>query len=336
MSTNGSERVSAEKGISRRDAFKAAALAGAALASPQIMVRAAHAAAPMQGMSVPAHYRFKLGDFEITTLNDGLRPGDGPHPTFGGNQPAETVHALLRENLLPETRFVNGFTPTLINTGSELVLFDTGLGGGAREGGLGKTYAALQAAGYTPDQVDLVVFTHFHPDHIGGVMENGAPAFPNARYVAGETEYDFWTAPERMGTPAERVATMVDGMIKPLAEKMTFVKDGGSVASGITAMAAFGHTPGHMIYNVESGGRRVVLTGDTANHFVVSLQRPDWEVAFDGDKAAAAATRKRVFDMIATDRVPFIGYHMPWPAIGFVEKMGEGYRYVPNSYQVVL
>jgi len=322
--------------VSRRDAFKAAAAAGVALAAPQIMVRAAHAAAPMQGASVPAFYRFKMNDFEITTLNDGLRPGDGPHPTFGANQPAETVHKLLEENFLPTTQFVNGFTPTLINTGSELVLFDTGLGGGAREGGLGKTLAALQAAGYTPDQVDVVVITHFHPDHIGGIMENGAPAFPNARYVAGEAEYAFWTAPERAGTPAERVAQMVDGMIKPLADKMTFVKDGGSVASGVTAMEAFGHTPGHMIYRVESGGKQLVLTGDTANHFVVSLQRPDWEVAFDADKAGAAATRKKVFDMIATERLPFIGYHMPWPAIGFVEKMGEGYRYIPNSYQVVL
>lgn len=322
--------------LTRRDAFKAATAAGAALAAPQIMVRAAHAAAPMQGTDVPQYYRFKLGDFEIATLNDGLRPGDGPHPTFGANQPAETVHALLEENLLPTTKFVNGFTPTLVNTGSELVLFDTGLGAGAREGGMGRTLAALQAAGHTPDQVDVVVLTHFHPDHIGGIMENGAPAFPNARYVVGEAEHAFWTAPERAGTPAERVAQMVEGSIKPLAEKTSFVKEGDSVVSGITAMEAFGHTPGHLVYNVESGGRRLMLTADTANHFVVSLQRPDWEVAFDMDKAAAAASRKKVFDMIAADRIPFIGYHMPWPAIGFVEKSGEGYRYVPNSYQVIL
>ena len=327
-------------GISRRTAMKSAFAAGAALAAPlaipQIMSRPAQAKAPMQDGSVAEFFRFKLGDFEITTLRDGIRPGDGPHPTFGSNQEAATVHALLRENGLPETKFANGFTPTLVNTGNELILFDTGLGAGARENGLGKTAAALRTAGYMPEQVDIVVLTHFHPDHFGGLMESGAPAFANARYVTGEAEFNFWTAPERMSGPTENLAKMIDGTVKPLAEKTTFIKDGGAVVSGVTGMAAPGHTPGHMIYMVESGGKQLVLTADTANHFVVSLQRPDWEVVFDADKAMAAQTRMKVFDMIATDRLPFIGYHMPWPSVGFVEKMGEGYRYIPNSYQVNL
>ncbi|HSO46631.1 MAG TPA: MBL fold metallo-hydrolase, partial [Rhizobiaceae bacterium] len=139
-----------------------------------------------------------------------------------------------------------------------------------------------------------------------------------------------------MSGPTENLAKMIDGTVKPLAEKTTFIKDGGAVASGVTGMAAPGHTPGHMIYMIESSGKQLVLTADTANHFVVSLQRPDWEVAFDADKKLAAETRRKVFDMIATDRLPFIGYHMPWPSVGFVEKMGEGYRYIPNSYQVNL
>jgi glyoxylase-like metal-dependent hydrolase (beta-lactamase superfamily II) len=334
--TNSNTTGPRTQAVSRRTAFKAALAAGATLAMPQIMVRPAFANAPMQDGSVAEFFRFKLGDFEITTLRDGVRAADGPHPTFGANQPPETVHALLRENNLPETRFANGFTPTLVNTGSELILFDTGLGAGARENGLGKTAAALKTAGYSPEQVNVVVLTHFHPDHFGGLMENGAPAFANARYVMGETEFNFWTAPERMSGPTEKLAKTIEGMIKPLAEKATFIKDGGAVVSGITGMAAPGHTPGHMIFSIESGGKRVVLTADTANHFVVSLQRPDWEVAFDADKAVAAQTRKQVFDMIAADKLPFIGYHMPWPSVGFVEKMGEGYRYIPNSYQVEL
>jgi glyoxylase-like metal-dependent hydrolase (beta-lactamase superfamily II) len=105
---------------------------------------------------------------------------------------------------------------------------------------------------------------------------------------------------------------------------------------GITGMAAFGHSPGHMIYRLESGGRGLVITADTANHFVLSLQRPDWEVRFDMDKAAAAATRKTVFDMIATERLPFIGYHMPFPSVGFVEKLDTGYRWVQETYQLDL
>src|SRR5690606_34629480 len=108
---------------------------------------------------------------------------------------------------------------------------------------------------------------------------------------------------------------------------------GGEVVPGIGARAAFGHTPGHMIYRLESDGKPLILTADTANHYVLSLQRPDWEVRFDMDKAAAAATRKKVFDMIATDRLAFVGYHMPFPAVGFAEKGAEGYRFVPASYQ---
>jgi hypothetical protein len=140
--TNSNTTGPRTQAVSRRTAFKAALAAGATLAMPQIMVRPAFANAPMQDGSVAEFFRFKLGDFEITTLRDGVRAADGPHPTFGANQPPETVHALLRENNLPETRFANGFTPTLVNTGSELILFDTGLGAGARENGLGKTAAA--------------------------------------------------------------------------------------------------------------------------------------------------------------------------------------------------
>ncbi len=316
--------------------MKFAAAGTLALGAPQIMVRAASAASEMKGLSKPSHYRFKLGGFEVTTLLDGMAPADGPHPIFGMDQPVETVKALLKENHLPEDRFVNGFAPTLVNTGKELVLFDTGLGAGAREGGLGQLTAAMQVAGYTPDQVDVVVLTHMHPDHIGGIMENGSPTFANARYVTGQAEYDFWAAPDRMSGPTERVAKMVDGMVKPLADKTTFISEGGEVVSGITGINAFGHTPGHMIYNIESEGRRLVLTADTANHFVVSLQRPDWEVRFDAQKEVAAQTRKNVFDMIANDRLPFIGYHMPFPSVGFVEKMDVGYRYVPSSYQLDL
>ena len=136
-----------------------------------------------------------------------------------------------------------------------------------------------------------------------------------------------------MGTPAENGHKGVVARVVPLAEKTTFIGDGDAVVSGITAMAAFGHTPGHLAFNVESGGRRMMITADTANHFVLSLQRPEWEVRFDMDKANAAAARKAVFDMLAADRIPFVGYHMPFPSVGFVEKMDMGYRFIPETYQ---
>lgn len=307
------------------------ALGGAGLS---IAAAPARAAAEKLGPSKPSFYRFNLGTFEVTTLLDGQRPGDGPQTIFGTDQTPETVGALLTANFLPADRFVNGFTPTLVNTGKELVLFDTGLGEKARPA-LGNLSDQIRAAGYAPEQVDVVVITHMHPDHIGGVMAGGSPAFANARYVTGTREFEFWTKDAAAGPMAEMSKTITD-MMTPLAEKTTFLDDGGSVVSGITAMAAPGHTPGHMVYQLESDGRRLVITADTANHYVLSLQKPDWEVKFDADKAQAAKTRKSVFGMLAADKVPFIGYHMPFPAVGFVEPMGDGFRYVPASYQLDL
>ncbi|QRI64067.1 MBL fold metallo-hydrolase [Shinella sp. PSBB067] len=322
--------------ISRRSLFLAAGVG--TLAAPLVLHRAAALArsevdATDMRVSPIETRSLKLGSFRILAVRDGIRPSGAPNETFGIGQSADAVAALLEENFLPADRFVNSFTPALVDTGSEVVLFDTGMGEGGRDAGMGRLLEGLKYAGYTPDQVSVVVLTHLHGDHIGGLMEGEKPAFPNARYVTGRTEYDFWVNPERMGTPAEQGHQGVLAKVQPLAEKLTFIEDGGEVVPGITGLDAFGHTPGHMIFRVESEGRALMLTADTANHFVLSLQRPDWEVRFDMDKAQAAATRKKVFDMIATDRLAFIGYHMPFPAAGFIEKAGEGYRFVPVSYQ---
>lgn len=299
---------------------------GATLAAPALIrTTPTLAKAKMLGPVRPTHFRFPLGDFEVTTIYDGAVSLGGPHPIFGQNTSAEDVAELAKMHNLPSDKMEIGFTVTLVNTGSELVLFDTGNDGTSRPTA-GKLRARMAEAGYQPEDVDIVVLTHFHGDHIGGMMVDGKPAFPNARYVTSEKEYDHWVK-------AEHPLTMKN--VVPFAEKMTFIKDGGSVVSGIDAVAANGHTPGHSTFHVESGGKRVLVTGDTANHFVVSLERPDWHVKFDMDKEGAVASRKKVFGMLAADGIPFIGYHMPYPGVGFVQDNGKGgFRYTAASYQL--
>lgn len=304
--------------MTRRSALFAAA---ALPLAPALMPRAAFAAAEMQGSSTPVFNRFKLGGFEVTTLLAGTRPVEKPNEIFGLNASADEFKAAADAAFIPTDVAQFFFTPTLVNTGTELVLFDTGLNAAG-------TGAALTAAGISPDQVDVVVLTHMHGDHIGGMMtEAGTPTYANARYVTGAAEHNHWAGAANEG---------FDKNVKPVNDKITFLDDGGSVASGITAKMAAGHTPGHMIYMLESDGKMLAITADTANHYVWSLAYPDWEVRFDMDKAAAAATRRSVFGMLAADRVPFIGYHMPFPGMGFVEAQDSGFRYVPASYQMML
>ncbi len=299
---------------------RAALAATAALPFAAGFAPTARAAAPTQGAGRPPFNRVKLGAFEVTTLLAATRPVPDPHKIFGLSTPKAEFDAASKAAFLPTDVAQFFFTPTLVNTGKALILFDTGLSPAG-------ITAALEAAGHTPDQVDVVVITHMHGDHIGGLADGGLATFANARYVTGRREYDHWAAAGNQ---------LFDANMKPLAEKTDFLGDGGDVAPGITAVLAPGHTPGHMGYHLESGGKRLMLFADTANHYVWSLAHPDWEVKFDMDKAAAAATRRKVLGMLAADRVPFIGYHMPFPALGFVETRGEGFHYVPASYQMML
>lgn len=290
------------------------------------------AKAPFLGAQRPNHYRFKFGDFEITTINDGAFYLNGPFPIFGADQFPEDVEELALANHLSAKRMEIGFSPVIINTGNEVILFDTG-NGDRRGEGTGHLLNAMDIAGFKAEQVDIVVLTHFHADHIGGVKFAGELAFPNARYITGAAESNFWLHTDREGGRTGRTHELAKTNVKPVAEKTTFIKDGDDVVSGITAMLAPGHTPGHMVFNVESAGQRIFLGADFCNHYVMSLQNPDWHMAFDMEKDQAGQTRRKLLDMLAADKIPFTSYHMPFPAVGYVEKKDDGFVYVPASYQ---
>lgn len=299
----------------------------------------ARAAAALLGAAQPKFYRFKLGEFEITTISDSEVFIDGPFPLIGANASEPDVHALMRDNLLPERKYQPGFTPTIVNTGKQLILLDAGNGANGfvpRPNG-GWLAAQLGPAGFKPEDIDVVALSHGHPDHVGGIIENGKPLFPNARYVIGQIEHDFWTPEGKLPDNLEKFAQVYRANSKPVMEKINFIKPGDDVVTGIRAIEAYGHTPGHLAFMIESGGKSLLWWGDCAHHQVASLARPDWHCVFDADKPQAAATRRRVFDMAATDRLPVIGYHMPFPSIGFVERTApESYGWLAHTYQLNL
>lgn len=324
--------------LNRRSMFRAGAAATAlALSTPQILICAALAAAPPRPeVTNSGSHRLMLGEFEITVILDGMRTFDGPYPTFGADRDAVEVQSLMEANFLPSDRMVGQFNPVLVNTGRDLILFDTGNGPEGREVGTGQLASRITASGYSLSDVTIVVISHLHADHINGLMEGNHPTFGKARYVVGQAEWDFWTTANASGTPAAMHATAIQRKVLPLREKMTFIGGDVSIAPGVTSMASAGHTPGHMAFLLESAGRNLLLSGDTENHFVASLQKPDWEVSFDMHKRAAASSRRRIFGILAAEKIPFIGYHMPHPSAGYVEPLESGFRFVPVSYQFLI
>ncbi len=299
--------------------------------------------ASMQGEMQPTIYRFKLGGFEVATIMDSKVIRSGLTPSFGGEAAAAEVKALAKANRIDADKYEHPFTPTLVNTGKELVLFDTGNGSLRDEyeqmkGRMppGNLVARMAQAGYKPEDVDVVVLTHGHPDHIGGLTKGGVPVFPNARYVIGAAEFDFWNKGENVREARKFNRELYVKIVVPLANQATFIKPGDEVVPGIRALDAAGHSPGLLAFTIESEGKRLLNWADTCNHYVVAIQRPDLHLDVDDDKEKAAATRKRILEMAASEQIPVAGFHMPFPGLGYVEKAGSAYRWVPHSYQLNL
>jgi glyoxylase-like metal-dependent hydrolase (beta-lactamase superfamily II) len=291
----------------------------------------------------PTIYRFKLGGFEVATIMDSKVIRSGLTPSFGGEAGAAEVKALAAAARMDADRYEHPFTPMLVNTGKELVLFDTGNGSLSAEyeqmkGRLppGNLVARMAQAGYKPEDVDVVVLTHGHPDHIGGLTKGGQPVFPNARYMFGAAEFDFWNKGENIREARKFNRELYMKIVVPLANRATMIKPGDEVVPGIRAVDAAGHSPGLLAFTIESEGKRLINWADTCNHYVVAIQRPDLHLDVDDDKEKAVATRKRILDMVTTDKLFVAGFHMPFPGLGWVEKTSGGYRWVPHSYQMNL
>lgn len=297
------------------------------------------AKAPMQNVQAPAYYRFKLGAFEATVISDGPlslgAPSDG---VFSGVSKADMTK-VLTDNFLPTDNVEMDQNTLLINTGNQLVLFDTGDGGSKMFGPKsGRQLANLKAAGIDPKDIDAVVLTHAHGDHCWGIMSAaGAQNFPNAQIYMAQADFDFWT--DEAKAKGDMMKPMIEGTrrhLVPNRDRMVFVKDGQEFLPGIQAMAAPGHTVGHTVYVITSEGKTLLNSGDIAHHAVISTQTPRVAFAYDTDGAQGVATRLKVFDMLAAQRMPFVSYHFPWPGLGYLAKQGDGYRYFAAPMQTVL
>ena len=292
------------------------------------------AKAPLTGAIAPSFYRFKLGDFEITALHDGAgsRPLDA---SFVRNAELKDVQAVLAESNLPTDKLTISFTTLLVNTGSKLILLDTGF---ADNGGPtnGKTIAQMKAAGIDPKDVDAVILSHFHGDHLQGArFKDGKLAYPNAEIMAPEAEWNFWMDDARMAAAPDGMKGAFQGVRRVLAPNAGDVKRfawGKEVAPGITAVDASGHTPGHTAFVIASGNQKMMYVADITNTPVLFARNPDWKVMFDMDADKAVATRKRILDMAASEKMRLSFYHANFPATGFVAKEGNGYRYIPAEW----
>jgi glyoxylase-like metal-dependent hydrolase (beta-lactamase superfamily II) len=323
--------------LSRRHLLAGTALAAAGAALPHT----ARAAAPKSGQQGPGVYRFKVGDYEVTALNDGtwFRKLD---PTFVRNAALPDVQKALSDAFLPTDVVPIPFTTLIVNTGSKLVALDTGTGaaltGMAPQTG---TFAAnLAAAGIDPKAVDAIYISHFHPDHINGIKaKDNSLFFPNASINVPEPEWAFWMDDGNMSRAPEAVQGSFKNarrVFGDIAGKVQRFAPGKEVEPGIASIAAHGHTPGHTAYSINSGNKSLLYIADVTNNPWLFVRNPTWQAVFDMDGNKAAETRKMLLDRAAADKMLTHGYHWPFPGSGYIARTANGYELIPAMWQPTL
>ena len=325
--------------INRRALLGAAAGAAALAALPEGPARAA---APMRGDLPPAWHRFRWGEFEATVVSDGSVPLGKPQDSFVGRG-ADQITDMLDSNFLDPGAATLEQNALILNTGRQLLLFDTGMGesmgADSRMFGptTGRLLANMRAAGIEPSQIDMVVATHAHCDHVWGLVDAGGQrVFPNAQVAINEADVTFWTDDANKRGPAF-MGPFIEGAKKNLnayRDRLVMVRDGQEVVPGVTAVFTPGHTVGHTVYIISSQGRTMVNTGDLAHHHILLLRQPMMEFAFDTDPKQSAQSRSRMLDRIAGDRMAMLSYHFPWPGLGHVRKWDEGFGWYPAPMNV--
>lgn len=313
-------------------------LAGSAAVAALGTGETAFAATPEANKAGPGIYRYRIGSYELTALYDGVwyRPIG---KDFIRDVPFAEVEHALDAAFMPHDKLTTPFTTLIVNTGQKLVLLDTGTGGQISPTA-GMIVDNLAAAGIAPKDVDQIVISHFHPDHINGIKDkDNNLIFPNAEIMVPDAEWAFWMDDANMNAaPAAMKETFRNQrrIFSDIAKQVARFAPGKEVAPGILTLAAPGHTPGHTVFAVHSGNDSLLVLGDTAQHPAVFARYPDWQAAFDVDGRETVATRKKLFDRAAADRMLVTGYHFPFPALGHLVKTASGYEHVPAEWQPTL
>jgi glyoxylase-like metal-dependent hydrolase (beta-lactamase superfamily II) len=271
---------------------------------------------------------FTLGEFSATALRDGTFQFPNDSKVLGvGRTPAE-VAAVLSGAGLPTDRLELSVQPLLIQTADRVMLFDTGAGTSMGPSG-GRMLASMDAAGISPATVTDIFISHVHGDHVGGLVNAaGTSAFPSATIHISSPEWAFlkgMTAEAAKGVGIAQYAALMAAMTPKVAE---FAPDADVIPGVVKAVAIKGHTPGHSGYRITSGNRSLVYIGDAMHHFVVSVRRPDWTIAFDSDPATAQASRKTLLTESAANKQLLYAVHFPFPGIGRIERRGDGFNWV--------
>lgn len=314
----------------------AGAFAAAATLNSSAEIDSAHA----QGTPVtqaPGFYRYKVGDITVTAINDGfvMRPIEG----FIRNADIADVRKALEAAFLPTSGFQNTYTTLVLQTGGKLVMLDTGLGDNGPPT-TGTWMRNFRAAGFDPTQVDQIVISHFHGDHIGGIrLKDGSTPFTKAEISVPAPEWDFWMSDDRMNAAPEAAKAGFANarrVFSAVAQQVKRYTPGAEVAPGVTSIAAHGHSPGHTMFGIASGAGKLLFVVDITSHPALFVRNPDWSAVLDQDPDAARATRRRVLDMAAVEKTQVAFYHAPFPATGFIARSGAGYELVPVQWSTAI